>query len=307
MKKKLAWLLIASMAVASMAGCGAKKVTIDPANDSKVAFEGKYMVDTAYVKENLDDIILIDARGDEEAKKGTIKGAVPVAWQYLATCEDGAAGDANWGCILDTKRLSERLSEKGFDKDKEIVLFATSQDGWGEDGRILWELLAAGYENVKMVDGGYQGLVDAGIETQKGGAEPTPVEVTVESIDETHVINTEELKENYDSYKIVDVRADEEYEGKKLYGEANGGRLPGAIHIRFTDLFNSNGTLKSNDDITKLFEDAGISKDDQIVTYCTGGIRSAYMQLVMEMCGFENCKNYDESFYRWCAVEELEK
>lgn len=83
MKKKLAWLLIASMAVASVAGCGAKKVKIDPENDSEVAFEGKYMVDTAYVKENLDDIVLIDARGEEAAKKGTIKGAVPVALSLI--------------------------------------------------------------------------------------------------------------------------------------------------------------------------------------------------------------------------------
>lgn len=73
MKKKLAWLLIASMAVASVAGCGAKKVKIDPENDSEVAFEGKYMVDTAYVKENLDDIVLIDARGEEAAKKERLK------------------------------------------------------------------------------------------------------------------------------------------------------------------------------------------------------------------------------------------
>lgn len=53
-------------------------------------------------------------------------------------------------------------------------------------------------------------------------------------------------------------------------------------------------------------EDVGFSKDDQIVTYCTAGIRSGYMQLILEMCGFGNSKNYDESYYRWCAVEEVE-
>ena len=207
---------------------------------------------------------------------------------------------------MDTDRLSERLSEKGLAMDQEIVLFAAAQDGWGDDGRIAWELLAAGYDNVKMVDGGFAALKEAGIETEKGGTTPEPADVTVESIDETHLINTDELKENYDDYKIVDVRADEEYNGETLYGEEKGGHLPGAIHIRYTDLFRKDGTLKSNDDIVQLFEDQGITKDDQIVTYCTAGIRSAYMQLVLEMCGFENTKNYDESYYRWCAVEEVE-
>ena len=68
------------------------------------AFTGEYMVNAEYVKEHLDDIVLIDARGDEAAAKGTIKGAIPVMWQFLATCEDGVAGDENWGCILDLKR-----------------------------------------------------------------------------------------------------------------------------------------------------------------------------------------------------------
>ena len=160
---------------------------------------------------------------------------------------------------------------------------------------------------MKMVNGGIKALKAADVEIVKEVATPEKTTVKIDSIDETHDINTEELKSIYDECKIVDVRTDKEYNGKTLYGEANGGHLPGAIHIRYTDLFNGDSTLRSVEDLTKMFEDAGLSKNDHIVTYCTGGIRSAYMQLVMEMCGFENSENYDESFYRWCAVEELEK
>jgi thiosulfate/3-mercaptopyruvate sulfurtransferase len=31
------------------------------------------------------------------------------------------------------------------------------------------------------------------------------------------------------------------------------------------------------------------------------------MELVMEMCGFKQVKNYDGSYYRWAKVEEVEK
>ena len=159
---------------------------------------------------------------------------------------------------------------------------------------------------VKIVDGGYNALVAAGLETSNGGAEPVPVEVTIESIDQTHVINTDELVSDYDQYKIVDVRADEEYNGEVLYGESKGGHLPGAIHIPFGSLFDENGMLKSNEELTAIFEEAGLEKDDKIVTYCTAGIRSAFMQLIMEDCGYGNVKNYDESFYRWSAVQDVE-
>jgi len=302
---KKAALFLAMILTLSLAGCGSGAETTET-DESKAAFTGEYVVSAEYVKENLDNIIVVDARGEDEAKKGTVKGAIATVWQYLATCEDGAAGDPNWGCILDVERLSERLSGLGLSKDAEIVLFSNAEKGWGEDGRIAWELIAAGYENVKIVDGGIEALKASGIEMVKGAAVPEAVEVTIDAIDETHVINTDELKTIYDECKIVDVREDKEYEGKTLYGEANGGHLPGAIHIKYVDLFNSDSTLKSNEEITKLFEDAGLSKDDHIVTYCTGGIRSAYMQLVMEMCGFENSENYDESFYRWCVNEPLE-
>lgn len=300
--RKLA-VLLAMILTLGLTACGSgEEVSSEPS----VPFEGEYVVSADYVKENLSDIIVVDARGEDEAKKGTVKGAIATTWQYLATCEDGAAGDPNWGCILDTARLSERLSALGLSKDAEIVLFSNAEKGWGEDGRIAWELIAAGYEKVKMVDGGIKALEAAGVEMEKGAATPTACEVTVDAIDETHVINTDELKSIYAEVKVVDVREDKEYDGKTLYGEANGGHLPGAIHIKYTDLFNRDSTLKSNEELTKVFEEAGLSKEDHIVTYCTGGIRSAYMQLVMEMCGFENCENYDESFYRWCVNEELE-
>lgn len=299
--KKL-FMLLTVVAMLGLAGCGAS----EEVDYEAAVFEGEHVVTPEYVAENLDDIILIDARGEEAAAEETIAGAMALSWQYLATCEDGATGDAYWGCILDTDRLSERLSELGIDPEKEIVLFATSQNGWGEDGRIAWELMAAGYENVKIVDGGFAMLKAAGLETVSGASTYETIEVVVESIDETHVINTDELKEVYDDVVVVDVRADEEYEGGTLYGEANGGHLPGAVLIKFTDLFQENGNLKSNEEIIAMYEEAGISTDDTIVTYCTAGIRSAYMQIILEDCGFENVKNYDESFYRWCVEEELE-
>lgn len=298
--KKVA-LLMAMVLTLSLVGCGASTT-----EDSTVAFEGEYVVSADYVKENLGNIIVVDARGEEDAQKGTVEGAIATTWQYLATCEDGVAGDPNWGCILDTERLSERLGGLGLAKDAEIVLFSNAEEGWGEDGRIAWELIAAGYENVKIVDGGIEALKAADVPMVKGAAAPVACEVTVDTIDETHVINTDELKSIYDDVKVVDVREDKEYDGKTLYGEANGGHLPGAIHIKYTDLFNSDSTLKSVEDLTMMFEEAGLAKEDHIVTYCTGGIRSAYMQLVMEMCGFGNSENYDESFYRWCVNEPLE-
>ena len=271
-------------------------------------FPGEYIVTGEYAKDRIgaEDVLFIDARGWQKAVLGTLKGAIATTWQDLCTCQEGQAGDADWGKIPAPDDLEGRLGELGITKDKEIIVFADTLDGWGDDARLVWEFLAAGFEDVKMIDGGYAAAKAAGAETQLFASGSEPGEVTVDSIDNTHVMTTEELQANYDEYTIVDVRTDEEYNGAILYNEVQGGHLPGAIHVRYTDLFQEDGTLKPNSELAEMFESAGVDKEDKVVTYCTGGIRSAYTQLVLEMCGYENTWNYDQSFWRWAVVGEVE-
>ncbi len=270
-------------------------------------FHGKWVVDAGYAagRVGAPDTIFVDGRGEKQAIFGTVEGAIATVWQDWSI-QDGKAGDETWGCIPDPAVLSQTLGGLGLTKDKEIILLGETLDGWGDDARLLWELLAAGYTDVKMVDGGYSAVKEAGAATQLFASKPEPSEVVVDKIDYSHVMSTVELQNNYDAYKIVDVRTDEEYNGAILYDEAKGGHLPGAIHIRYTDLFQENGMLKPNKELIQMFEDAGLQKDDAIVTYCTGGIRSAYVQLVLEMCGFKDSYNYDQSFWRWAVVGEVE-
>jgi len=292
-----------------MTGCGGSEEA-DPSEDSVENFKGIYMVTADYVKENIgnENVVILDCRGAKKTAKETVEGAIGVVWQDICTCDEsyGEAGDEGWGKIPEPADLAERLGNLGITKDKEIITVGYTTDGWGDDARVAWELIAAGYENVKIVDGGYTALEAAGVPTQKGGSEPVAAEVSIDAIDMTHVMETEELTANYDDYVILDVRTQKEYDGATKHGEAKGGHLPGAIFFPYTEMFNSDDTLKSNADIVAMLEEAGVSKDDKIVTYCTGGIRSAYTQMVLEMCGYENTWNYDQSYWRWCVVNEVE-
>ncbi len=272
-------------------------------------FEGKYIVDANYTKEKLDsgEAILVDARGEENAKKGTIEGAIVTSWQSLSNVEDVEKGDYEWGLTLNPEELSSKLSELGIEKDKEIILFAEGPKGWGEDGKVLSSLRAAGYQDLKMVDGGLNALITAGLPGSKDITKHEKVDVKIDDLDYKNIINTKELEASIDEYVVLDVREDEEFNGEVLYGEAKGGRLPNAIQVRFVDLFDSNGYLKSNDDIKKMFEQNGIKDTDKVVVYCTSGIRSAYTQLILEMLGYADTKNYEGSYNTWCVHNEVEK
>ena len=160
---------------------------------------------------------------------------------------------------------------------------------------------------MKMVDGGFEALKNADVPMQKGASDPVPGEVAIDGIDKTHVMETDELTANYEQYVVLDVRTEKEYNGATKYGEAKGGHLPGAIFFPYEELFRNDGTLKSKADIEAMLTEAGVSKEDNIVSYCTGGIRSAYVQLVLEMCGYEHTWNYDQSYWRWCVVNDVEE
>lgn len=305
--KKGKIILILGLVFALLTGCGSDTTDTEKTKETGDAFTGDWIVDVEYAagRVGAEDVLFVDSRGADKALLGTIEGAVATKWREWCIT-DGKEGDETWGCMQEPEDFAITLGNLGITKDKEIILLGETLEGWGEDARLLWHLRAAGYENVKIVDGGYSALKAYGADTQIGATKPEYAEVSIEELDYSHTVTTDELMKNYDNYKVVDVRTDEEYNGEILYNEAKGGHLPGAIHIRYTDLFKTDGTLKSNEELTQMFEAAGLSKEDEIVTYCTGGIRSSYTQVVLEMCGFEKSYNYDQSFWRWSVVGEVE-
>lgn len=277
------------------------------------AFTGEFVISASDLKAKIDakeEMTLVDTRG-VDSKTETAKNAITMIWQEISKTPvtDGTTpGQAGFARPLGDKEISEQLGKIGLGVNDQIILFSDGHvsGGWGDDGRIAWQLIQAGYKNVKIVNGGLTAMKAAGIETQTGPSARKAKEVSVTVDTETHDFTTEALLDRVKAgtVKVVDVRANAEYDGAQLYGEKSGGHIKGAIHIRFTDLFKYDGSLKSVAELTKMFEDSGLEKGDTIATYCTGGIRSAYMQLVLQMCGFADSHNYAESAYRWSNIED---
>lgn len=260
----------------------------------------KFFVSTNWLNDNLskENLVIIDARGEDAYNSGHIVGSVATSWQGLSDMSPEFA-TPNWGSVVDKNVLETGIRNLGITDKSEVVVYADTKSGWGEEGRIYWSLKIAGIENVKMLDGGYNVWSSLGNDTTKDKTEITPSEFKLENMDLSKSINTKDLSANFKEYKVIDTRDFDEYEGAVKFGEARGGHIPGAIWIGYKSLLNNDGTLKSADELNAIFEQAGLDKEDKIATYCTAGIRSAHMAVVLEMLGYENAINYDESFYVW--------
>ena len=315
-EKFLATLVSILLVGSLLVGCGVNK-TAEKKNNTEVTqtetektekdyVDPSYMVEAKWLLGNLEskDILVLDARSDKDYAKSHIPGAINVAWQGFSNME-GKPGDKGWGVVLSDDKLSEKLSAIGVDKNKTIVVYSNGKAGWGEDGRFVWMLKMAGIENAKMLNGGFNFWESSQYEVSTEIASPVVSDFKIENSDKAGTINTEELNAKLDKVKIVDSREKDEYEGAVKFGEARGGHIPGAINLTFNSLLNEDGTFKSADELDEIFKTAGLNTEDEIITYCTAGIRSAHLALALRMMGYNNVKNYDESFYTWAKDASL--
>lgn len=261
------------------------------------------LVDVSWLKNNINNVIVLDARTDKEYAAGHISGAINTMWQGFANMT-GNPGDKGWGTLLPKDKLAEKIGALGINGDKMIVVYA-DPNGWGEDGRIVWMLRMAGVANSKMLDGGLPAWKAENGETSKDMPKVNPVEFKISSLDQNMNSSTDWITSNQNNIKIVDSRAEKEYQGATDFGEKRGGHLPNAINIPFKEVFNDDGKVKSTEELKVLFTKAGLKPEDEIAAYCTKGIRSAHMTLLLRIAGFEKARNYDASFYEWAGNDTL--
>ena len=106
------------------------------------------------------------------------------------------------------------------------------------------------------------------------------------------------------SFILIDNRTQKEFQGATPYGSDRGGHIPNAKHIHWPDFFKKDGTLKSATDLSHLLQNAGVQPDQEVIVYCTGGVRSAMAYFVFRYMGFK-VRNYDGSWWDWSQDSNL--
>ena len=268
--------------------------------------KGDYLAVATWLRNKLDgSIVVLDARSEKEYQKKHIKGALPVSWQQFTDMKNKKPGDEGFGVLLDSEALRQVILKLGIDGTKPVLVYGNSPEGWGEEGRIMWTLLAAGVKDVKLLNGGWKAWEKSGYETDSVvPVLPEAKDFSI-SIDETLSADASYIYENMPSLKIIDARTPQEFNGAMLFGEKRGGRLPGSLNIPWDSVVDKDGYILHQKDLVSLFSSFGIEKEDDIVAYCTKGIRSAYLTMVLRLAGYENARNYDASFYEWAGKKEL--
>ena len=276
-------------------------------------FNFKQLVDAEYLLSNRenDNLVVIDARGGmlEEGALMYDKATV-VDWTDISLL--GEFGGEELGKLLSKENYQQIFSKLGVKEDSEVLVygFTMPDQGFGDEGRILYTFNYAGFDNVKIIDGGFKQVELLGFNKKYNPSEDridVSDVVRVEGENNSNAIFTDELLTlvGNENVQIIDTRLEVEYNGRVIYGENKAGHIPTAISIPFNSLVDKDGFIKSREELEKYFEDKGLDKKKLQITYCTTGVRASYVAVILTEVGYK-VRNYDPSFARYANVAEVD-
>lgn len=284
--------------------CGCTEALPAPADPTFVVpDEVPAFVSTAVAARSLGhpSVRFVDARPHRQYARGHIPGAVRLGW-------DEFTPSGTWvptGLLADDREESaERLSALGLSDDQWIIVVGDPLDGAGEDGRIAWMLADLGHPRTSVLDGGWPLWVAEGRAVSRRRVTLEPGTFVAGEGADTSIEGEELMRWLSDprrkGRKILDVRSHGEYIGDDgVVLRTRRGHIPTAKNLPFRDLLDEKGRVLSAEGVRAKLETVGVTPEDTVALYCTGGVRSAHTWWVLRSAGYAGARSYAGSLWEW--------
>jgi thiosulfate/3-mercaptopyruvate sulfurtransferase len=170
--------------------------------------------------------------------------------------------------------------------------------------RAFWLLEYFGHP-VRLLDGGFTAWSRAGLPVSREAVAPATTEWTG-SRDAQTIATWQDVRAAIarPDAVILDTRSDAEYCGT-LVRAKRGGAIPGAVHIEWTQNLTPEGDFRPAAELKKMYEQAGVTPDREVITYCQGGYRAAHSYLALRLLGYPRVRSYVGSWKEWGDREDL--
>ena len=262
------------------------------------------LVSTQWINDHLNDpkirIVEIDYIPATSYMLGHIPGAVLFDWKRDII-------DTTKRDVISKEVMEESLQRIGVNNDTILIVYGDFKNWFATFA--LWIFKYYEFQDVRLMNGS----------RKKWFEEDRPISLDIPSYprgnfkssgqDESIRASMNDVKDILGSQDniLIDVRTNDEYNGKTLapteysteYGQM-GGHIPGAVNIPWASMVYEDGTLKSAEELKKLYESLDVTPDKKVITYCGIGERAAYTWFVLKyLLGYPNVKSYDGSWLEW--------
>ena len=242
-----------------------------------------------------------DAPAEYEA--GHIPGAV---FMDLRDLVDASSGVPN--TLPQPEKFASRMQSLGLGDGSRIVLY---DDSPVKSAARAWFMLRMfGAHDVAILDGGIAKWKAAGRAVQGGKQTLRHRHFTVWQDDKNVRTKADMLKNLHErTEQVVDARDTGRFTGETADPRTGlaGGHIPGARNVPHTALYNTDGTMKSADELKKLFAAAGVDLAKPVVTSCNSGMTASVLAFALNRTGKEDVALYDGSWSEWGADSDTPK
>ena len=262
------------------------------------------LVSAEWAEANLDTpgVVFVEVDEDTDAYDGGhLAGAVKLDWR--ADLQDPVKRD-----FVDAQQFSKLLSDRGIGNDDTVILYGGNNNWFA--AYAYWYFKLYGHDDVRLLDGGRKKWeLDARPLSTDTVARPATTYVA-KAPDTSIRAFRDEVLAAIGTKNLVDVRSPDEFSGKILAPahlpqeqSQRPGHIPGAINVPWSKAAREDGTFKSDEELTKLYTEAGLDGEKETIAYCRIGERSSHTWFVLrELLGHKNVKNYDGSWTEYGSL-----
>jgi len=201
-------------------------------------------------------------------------------------------------------KFASRMRKLGLGDGNLIVVYDSA--GVYSSPRAWWMLRAMGHNDVVVLDGGLPKWRSEGRPLEDMSATPFARHFTARQ-DHALVKDYSQMVENLTakSHQVVDARGAPRFKAIEPEPRAGvrGGHIPGSLNVPYTELTWADGTLKSREDLLKVFAARGVDVHLPTITTCGSGVTAAIDMLALLVAGAKDVSLYDGSWSEWGASQ----
>ncbi|MEU9829474.1 sulfurtransferase [Micromonospora chersina] len=262
------------------------------------------LVSAEWAEKNIDapGVVFVEVDEDTSAyDTGHIAGAVKLDWR--TDLQDPVRRD-----FVNQAQFSELLSSRGIGNDDTVILYGGNNNWFA--AYAYWYFKLYGHRDVKLLDGGRKKWELDARPLVTDTVERPATQYVAQAPDTSIRAFRDEVVDAIGTKNLVDVRSPDEYAGRLLAPAhlpqeqaQRAGHVPTAISVPWSKAANEDGTFKSDDELRKIYADAGLDDSRETIAYCRIGERSSHTWFVLqELLGHRNVKNYDGSWTEYGSL-----
>ncbi len=240
---------------------------------------------------------LVGPPGREAYKQGHLPGAVFVDLDAELAAPPGRTGRHP---LPDPADFTAAMRRAGVDRDRPIVVY--DQRDATSAARAWWLLRHFGHDNVRVLDGGYDGWVAAGLPVENGPARPPEPGDFVSSPGRLPVLSADDASALARYGVLLDARAVERYRGEVEPVDPVAGHVPGAVSAPTAANVGADGRLLPAGELRERFARLGVEPGVEVGAYCGSGVTAAHQLLALEVAGIRGAL-WPGSWSEWVVAE----